>query len=233
MKKFTIAMIASLVFPVAAQAASLVHAFEFNGSAVDSVGSATANINGSTQGATTLSVPDNGGPTITLPAALVSFAIEMRVKIDDTGNWVKLIDFQDRSSDSGFYNFSTQARFHLPSIGTPSGTFTSGQFSTVVFNRNGVTKALAAYVDGVLAFSFTDVTDAAAAGTVFHFFRDDLLFGSPDSDSGELDYVRFYDAALSPTEIAALSAVPVPAPAALPLLAGALGLLGLARCRRS
>src|SRR5207302_4862194 len=87
----------------------------------------------------------------------------------------------------------------------------------VALTRNSSTGNVIGYVNGVPRLSFTDTNALAvtnAPGNELIFFVDDFATGQNEASGGTLNYLRIYNGALTPAQVAALYAAG--APAAIP-----------------
>lgn len=158
-----------------------------------------------------------------------SYSIELSFALDETSGYRKIIDFKDRSSDGGFYDLSGALNFY-PVVTGQSGDFTAGTPIHVVLTRDGATAVVTGYVNGQQRFTFSDAGSAAVftANAKVILFADDFATGQRESSSGTVNYVRFYNGALTASEVtnAYLSgppaAIPEPSTAALLMIGLAL-----------
>jgi hypothetical protein len=182
----------------------------------------------------------NQGLTFTSPSLTsTSYTVEFSFKsnIDSSAAWSKLLDLSGvGSNDGGLYMHSNGGqRLQFYNVAeSSSADFTANTTVDVALTRDGATKLVVGYVNGVQRFSFTDGSNAAvitASGNTLTFFSDDNVQSHTEASSGTLFYARIYDGALTSTQIAALYAVG--APSAIPepgATAAWLGLAGLGIC---
>ncbi len=252
MKKTTqlfAAALMSLGLAAGAQAAAVVHDYQLNGTLADA------------QGGPALTAISAGGPTGTLGATGFNFAtngglqlmngafdadnysIEMEFSFDAVTSWRRIIDFKNRTTDVGLYNYWGAIQFFPDTTG--SGLFTPGGIVNIIITRDGATDAFNIYANGTNVLSRTDVNDDAVfsmPGQQANFFVDDLVVRN-EASSGFADYIRFYDGALTAVEASCLQtndpaacgvappptgSVPVPGSLAL----AGLALLGLGATQR-
>ena len=130
----------------------------------------------------------------------------MGFSFDQLGGHRKILDFANRSSDSGLYNLSTSLNFY-PVSSTVNGQLQAGVVHRVVFTRDAA-KTVVSYVDGNPRLTFTDASDLAVIGSVLNFFQDDFAFGPFESASGFVDYIQIYDTALTGSQV--VTGIPEP-----------------------
>jgi hypothetical protein len=122
-----------------------------------------------------------------------------------SGGWQKIIDFHNLTSNVGLYTATNGLHFwngpFKPHLFEPS------TFYRLMLTRDDVTDLVTAYIDGAQVWSFTDTAgDAVFDGPdqIIRFFQDDNVTGRLEAQSGTVDLIRLYDAALSPTQVAFL-----------------------------
>ena len=156
----------------------------------------------------------------------------------------KVVDFKNRTSDSGLYNLDGFLSFFDSANATSIATATGGTVAVpdtyvqIALTRDGASDLVAAYVDGVPVLSFTDANDLAviddpdSTDEFLNFFIDDninptvLPTSQFEGSSGSVARIRLFDGALTAGEVANLDRVPEPSSLAL------LGVGGLALLRR-
>jgi hypothetical protein len=149
-----------------------------------------------------------------------NYTIAALLRFDAISSYRKILDFDNLSNDNGLYANDGQLNFYPVAIGGPSAS--SGSFFEVVLTRDSISELTKAYIDGNLAFSFTDSTPYAviSASNLLSFFQDDTSTGGDESSAGAVAGIRIFDTVLTDSEVASLNLVtPVPGP--LPLLGGA------------
>lgn len=221
------------------QAATLVEAWEFNGTVAATNGGPAAVLDDpSDLTATGVSFAAGDGISITSTGLGItdSYSVEMRVQLENVTSYVKLVDFSDLSRDKGLYAHNSALEFYTggTSVNRPLAADT---WFHLVLQRNGATGLVEGYVNSVLEFSFTDaVGDGIFTGSVMSFMKDDIETAGNETSNGILDYIRLYDGLLNVAEVTALdnggATVPLPASAPL-LLAGLGGIAALRRRRRA
>ena len=160
------------------------------------------------------------------------------------GEFRKVIDFKNLTSDGGLYNLDGFLSFfdsaNAASIATATGGTVAapGTYVQIALTRDGASDLVAAYVDGVPVLSFTDANDLAviddpdSTDEFLNFFIDDgidptvLPTSQFEGSSGSVARLRLFDGALTAGEVATLDRVPEPSSLAL------LGVGGAALLRR-
>jgi hypothetical protein len=153
----------------------------------------------------------------------------------------KVFDFKNLSSDAGLYvNAATGTLAFIDGSGVLQGTggaaLSSLTYAQIVLTRDSSTNLTSVYLNGTLAFSFTDnvglavLGDSSASGNSFlTLFKDDGmgLGGSmlTESTQGNIARLRLYDGVLSANDVMNLDTT-VPEPSTYLLCAvGAIALL--------
>ncbi|WP_223798332.1 PEPxxWA-CTERM sorting domain-containing protein [Sphingomonas nostoxanthinifaciens] len=237
MRILPVFVVAALSLASAAHA-TLIADFELNGSLDNSAGTAVTLANNAgtgSLGSTGITFGINQGPTITGLAPTTSYTIDMTFTLDalngPRGNgYIKLVDFSNLASDSGFY--SHNAHFSI----YPFGDSTDPVFTAGVPVRLTLSHAsdgtVAGYIDGVQLFGISDPTNRSetAITAALNFFIDDTATASGEASSGFVDYIRIYDTPITPGEATPAA---VPEPASWALMVGGFGLVGGAMRRRT
>ncbi|HEY8175155.1 MAG TPA: LamG-like jellyroll fold domain-containing protein [Gemmatimonadaceae bacterium] len=216
-----------LMGPASSHAAVLVRDYELNGSFADTLGGPAINPDGGTLNATNYSFGQNQGLNVLNAAAphdysFNDYSIETTFSFSTLSGFRKILDFKDRTSDSGLYNLNTALNFFPVATATGSpGAFTADVPAHLVVTRDAVSSQFVGYVNGVQQISFPDSSGLAvfdSTGNIMRFFEDDSVTGQSEASAGVVDFIRIYKGALTATEVRALEQ-PVPEPATL-LLAG-------------
>jgi hypothetical protein len=242
MRKFLCTALAGLGAVLVSQGvnAALIHDYELNGSLADSMGGPSLVANGGTIGATSYSFGANLGLSLAysaLPSTSL-YSIETVFSFNQFSAWRKIIDFNARTTDDGFY-FSPSNELDFFPVANGTTTVTTPTTVDVVLTRDSTSGQVSAYLNGALAFSFVDSTGLAVfrgSDSLIHFFEDDAATSFNEASSGSVDCIRIYNTALSASAVANLTSCSpavvsgVPEPNTL-LLAG-LGLFALIILKR-
>lgn len=124
----------------------------------------------------------------------------------------RLIDVQDRQSDSGFYVDPSNNLDVYPAAGS-TAAWTNGVYHHVVVTTDGTT--VNAYLDGASQFTSTtnllnlDYNPANNTDSILGFFLDNAVGGGQGEwSSGSVALVRLWDGVLTPQEAQALAGNP-------------------------
>ncbi len=209
------------------------HQYQLNGSLADDFGGPSIVSNGGALGPTGYTFGLNQGLNTSGLGLSNVYTIDLKYHFDTHGVWQKIIDFSNLSLDRGMYTLGSQYNFYpVLSLGAAPADGVDG---TLTLTRDAA-NVVNVYSNGSLSGSFLDSAGYANfAGNNASFFIDDFATGQGEAASGYVDYIRFWDTALSGAQVESLgaptvSAVPEPETYAM-MLAG-LGLLGFAARRR-
>ena len=186
------------VCPLAAHAVpAATHIYELNGSLADSLGGPSlAQFGGGTLGATGFNFPTNQG--LSLAGAINAsgpYSIETVFSFDQVSGYRKIIDFKNRTSDSGFYNLNGSLNF-FPVQTAAANNILPGTLLNVTLTRTAAGQ-VAGYVNGALGFSFNDTSSLATfSNDLALFFVDDTVVQN-EASSGFVDRIRIFDTVLS------------------------------------
>jgi hypothetical protein len=218
------------------------HIYELNGSLADSLGGPSLINNGATLGATGLTFGVNQGPTLIGALPISTYSIEMMFSLTTTDGYRKLIDFKDRTSDTGLYNISTSLQLYNANVSPSGNLFAANTPAHLIVTRDGATNQFLGYVNGNLVLTTDDVSlfgTFTGTSQIAHFFRDDLVNGS-EASAGFLDFIRTYDTVLTQSQVTArynsaiTPATAAPEPSTFALVGfAALGMVGVVRRRRA
>jgi hypothetical protein len=234
MKLRTLTLLGLAATFVASAAQAQTHVYYLNGTYADANGGPSL-------------VPDGGALTaagylfgmnqgLGLTGALASnYSLVFRASLDQVDGFRKMVDYRDRSTDLGYYTFSTSAYLYNVASGPP-GAYAPGVLAVTVLTRDAGTSMFTAYVNGVSQFTVNDGDIASAAlSPLLRFFEDDFPTGQREVSAGFVNYIATYDRVLTASEVANLQIGTniVPEPASLTLMVtGLAGVLVAARRRR-
>lgn len=213
--------------------AALIHQYRLDGSLADDFAGPALVAAGGSLGPTSYSFGANQGLSLSsaLPDA-ANYSIETIFKFTTTSGYRKILDFKDRTLDSGLYNLNTNLNFYPPAVGS-SGFIVPNANVRVVVTRNDSTDQFIGYVNGVQQFAFFDTSNLGTfTGTnnIIQFFKDDFATGQSEASAGVVDLIRIYDAPLTSQQVANLGdVVQVPEPSTAFLFATGMSLLGFGR----
>jgi hypothetical protein len=205
--------------------AGLLKSYDFNGSYSDTLGNGVDLVasGGSIVGGI-YNFTDNQG--LKLASALTNtsnYAVEMRLSVNDNlSGWSKLIDFQELSTDNGFYLLGNNFNFYVSGSNPLGGPVISNEFFDLAFVRSA--GIITTYFNGVALTTFNDSSNqAVSSNNVLNFFEDDNATGQNESFIGAVDYIRIHDDA---STFGNQPTASVPEPSTLAIFA--LGIIGLA-----
>jgi hypothetical protein len=167
----------------------------------------------------------NEGLPLDTTSLLISdnYTIAALFSFDAISGYRRILDFKNRTSDTGLYTLNGQLNFYNQASGGPA--VGPGTFFEAVLSRDSSTNLVSAYFNGTPVFSFTDSSSLGviSAAKLLNIFQDDLATPG-EASSGSVAGMRIFDNVLTDAEVADLdlltpSAPPesqVPAP--LPLL---------------
>ena len=231
-----------------AEAAILTHDYQLNGSLADALGGPALVSHGGSLGASDYSFDVNQGLTLSNGFTdAADYSIELAFSFSNTSGYDKIIDFKDRTSDTGFYTLNSALNFYPVATG-PAATIPGETPVNVILTRDGASGTTRGYVNGALQWSFLDSSSYgvfSGLDNIAHFFRDDFATGQAEAAAGSVDFIRIYQGAISGVDAQCLqSNTPgscnilslgnnnnVPLPGTLALLGA--GLLPLALRRRA
>jgi hypothetical protein len=188
------------------------HAYGFDGDLTDELGGpAMESIHGTIH-PSRLSFRQGGGALVDGAVSAETYSIEMRVNLSLTGSssgYYRLLDFKDRASDNGLYEYFGTLVFYGGGEGTAQ-LFMPDTWTDVVLTRDGASARVVGYVNGEKQFTFTDTAGNAVftlpdgKHTRAIFFQDDLSY--PDEDcAGFVDHIRVFDTVLTDAQAVALA----------------------------
>jgi hypothetical protein len=194
----------------------------------------------------------NGNSNITQQAGLTfndstnlipqnSYSVEMVVELASVTGYVRLLDFQNRQSDNGFYNINGGLQLY-PDTAGPSGVILAGTYYDLILTNNGST--VVAYLNGTQQFSVNDtqanLNNANNPTQLLNLFLDNTVGGGQgEYSSGRVALFEAFSGVLSASDAASLAANPfgnvtgtgttVPEPISSTLVLGGLAVLILGR----
>jgi hypothetical protein len=165
----------------------------------------------------------DSGLTLVGGLSAYTYSVELQLRLDGfpdpsqcvSGNQIcsaKIIDLADRTDDHGFYTPTSDGkagngRLQVccdPVADSPEGAIVYRQPVHLLFTRDGATKEVRGYVNGVLQWSAFDPLDNVAfdgPDSVAHFLMDDFAFVD-DAPLGFVDRIVIYDQVLSANDAA-------------------------------
>ncbi len=208
--------------------AALLKSYDFNGDYSDTLGNGNELV---ASGGSILSgmynFTDNQGLELTSAFTnTANYAIEMRLSVNDSlSGWNKLIDFQELSSDNGFYLKDDNFNFYVSGSNPVGGPVILNEFFDFAFVRSA--GIITTYFNGVALTAFNDSSNqAVSSSNILNFFEDDFATGQGESFIGAVDYIRIHDDA---STFGSQPTASIPEPSILAIFA--LGIFGLASRR--
>ena len=143
-----------------------------------------------------------------------SYSVEMVFEfLDGNDEWRRIIDVEDRQSDSGFY-VNPDNNIEIFPVSGGSNAWTNNTFHHVVLTVSpGSPSSIVAYLDGNLEFNLdSDLMDIAHAnnpGDLMNFYLDNVFAGGQGEFSdARTALIRLYDTALSAGQVETLAENP-------------------------
>ncbi|QKR99651.1 PEPxxWA-CTERM sorting domain-containing protein [Sphingomonas sp. CL5.1] len=234
--RHVLATLGALALGPAAHAAAIAD-FELNGTLNNSAGGSVALVNnGGALGASGITFGLNQGPTITGLGALSAYTIDVGFTLDSLngprGNgYVKLIDFSNLTSDSGYYSYYGHLNAY-PLSDSTNAVFTADSPVRLTLSRDSA-GLITAYIDGTQIYAQSDSTNQSKTLidglNPLTFFTDDTVTASGEASSGFVDYIRIFDSAITPGQA---NPVGVPEPSTWAMMIVGFGLVAAAARRR-
>jgi hypothetical protein len=144
----------------------------------------------------------NEGLSLSGTGIFDAYSIAIRFYFDDVNasinTFQKIIDFKNRTSDSGLYSESGQLVLFAttgsgdPHAGSQVHDFTNGTLADLVVTRNA-NGLFSASVVGQGGFSVMDTNGAttfSGPGNIINFFMDDTLSFAPEAGTGFVDRIQ-------------------------------------------
>jgi gliding motility-associated-like protein len=185
-------------FPIYGQ---LIHDYELNGTYADAFGGNPIVPNGGTLTATEYLFGPDQGPNVSGVINPETYCIELRFTPDLVSGWRKILDFKNRGSDNGLYILNGALQFYPHPPG--GNVFVPGMPATVQFTRDGATKVMMGYVNGVLQWTITYTNNDATftgPGNIIQILIDDIVVPG-ETNSGSLDYFKIADVGTIPLDL--------------------------------
>lgn len=228
---------AGALVSAAAQAATPVHVYDFDGGyAATGAGPAMTAKTGSTFatefGRSGLRFSADRGPGLTGAAiGAKAYAIETYFSLDTLPNYAALINFDNLTRENAIYATSTGSVTLWP-VKTGHDVFKAKTLHHLVVSRTEA-DVLDVYVDGKRAFTYSDAGSLYTrldANRTLQFFSDNLS----EASSGFVDFVKIYDAPVAAGDVQQMYAAVagVPEPATWASMIGGFGLAGGSLRRR-
>jgi Concanavalin A-like lectin/glucanases superfamily len=168
-------------------------------------------------------VADQGGLTFDNSTSLIgssSYSVEMIFKLTSgAGQWRRILDALNRTSDSGFYVNPSNDLAIYPDSGS-NLSFAADTYYDIVLTTDGTNVAV--YANGLGDFSTTtSVMDISADNTLGFFLDNTAGGGQGEWSPGDVSLISLYNGVLSADDVARLfheNTTPVPEPAILTVL---------------
>jgi hypothetical protein len=161
--------------------------------------------------------------------ALNDYSIQLVMEFtENDADWRRILDVQDRASDTGFYLDDTNALdLAGPGVSLAKGTHTLSLntfYDIVLVDSGGI---VSAYLDGSLEFSVaSNLMDVNNSGNLINLFLDNNQGGAQNEyANGQIALFNVWSGGLTAQEVATLDQNTVPEPSSWLLVAGGLGLL--------
>jgi hypothetical protein len=155
----------------------------------------------------------NQGLSLSGTGAFDEYSIDIKFYFDSlnasSNGYQRILDFKNRATDQGFYSSNGALTFFSPGFGYPTftsaGALTTGTLSDVLLTRSS-TGEFSAYLNGGLAYSFSDTTSAttlSGPNSILFFFMDDFQSqanypNSPEGGTGFIDSITVTTPSVSP-----------------------------------
>lgn len=155
------------------------------------------------------SFPESGGlrHANVAPAVVTgSYSISMLMRYNPMdGGYARLIDFSNSTLDTGIYKLGDGVSFY------PVGTFAAGSFVEdqdvfVTVTRDGTSKTVSLYINGIPSGTYDDTGDLYAPSASVMYFLMDNTTGSAairETDPGVISYLQVRDTPMTPAEVTA------------------------------
>ena len=152
--------------------------------------------------------PRHTGLTVDTSGGLIpngTYSLVLLFELQNGSGWQRILDLGGGSNGRGLWSVNQHLRFWDAAEGSDS-PLVAGTWVQAVLTRDGSTRQVVGYADGVQQFSFTDNSDQAliTSGNTLRFFQD----VSGDDSAGSVARIRLYDGVLSASQAAALDRAP-------------------------
>lgn len=147
--------------------------------------------------------------------APTSYSVDMVFLLTELENaWRRIIDVENRLSDSGFYVDPTNNLAIYPVAGS-TAAFTTNVYHHVVLTNDGTTTR--GYIDGVAQFSAStslmNINNGNNPDELMNFFLDNFDGGGAyEFSDGRVALIRLWDGVLTPAAARAIAAQPFTIP---------------------
>lgn len=166
-----------------------------------------------------------------------SYSVDMVFEFTQRANsWRRIIDVENRQSDSGFYVDPSNNLDIFPVSGS-SAAWTNNVFHHVVLTNNGA--MVAVYLDGISQFTSSttllNLDNPNNPGRLMNFFLDNVAAGGQGEwSAGEVALIRMWNRPLTPAEAQQIANNPfaIPEPSTYALIGLGAGLLRFVTLRR-
>lgn len=179
------------------------HAYGLNGTYIDELGGPPLVPQGGFLGPQVYKFGAGQGLVLSNAVNPATYSIEFRLKIktitSQRNSYVKLLDWLDRSSDTGLYSQSGYAKFYNV-IQATSPSIEANKYFDCTITRNGSTKEVNVYVKGIFQFKFVDTNNLAMTApgkNIIRFVQDDLTTSGGEAAAGEIDHIRIFKVVLT------------------------------------
>jgi hypothetical protein len=212
---------------------ALIKSYDFNGGYSDTLGNGVDIVaSGGSITSGVYNFSNNQGLELSSALANTSdYAIEMSLSVNDSlSGWNKLIDFENLSSDNGFYLLGDAFNFYVSGGNTLGGPVVLNEFFNIAFVRSA--GVITTFFNGTALTPFSNSgAHAIPSNNTLNFFEDDFATSQSESFAGAVDFIRIHDDAstfgIQPTVPNPTTSVPEPSTLAV----FALGIMGLASRR--
>ena len=191
------------------------HGYNFTGSYADQLGGPAIIPDGGSISGSFYNFAPAQGLTLNNGVNPGNYSIEMKFKLNTItsarNDWVKLLDWLGGVNEYGLYCRAGAVHFYGYNAQSTSQVIFPGQLVDLLVTRNGTTKELRVYVNGVIQFSLSDSSDLGlASSNSVRFLLDDVRSLGQESAGGSLDYIRTFNVVLTAQDAVDLASGRVP-----------------------